>query len=101
MKKIRVIIISATLLFAVDAVRNYNITSGDHYNSSSIYAGEIADIPDASIAGKEKDTAASSGGVLYSVMIAVLTAWVGIGIYLFLIDRRISKIEKEIDINNR
>lgn len=44
----------------------------------------------------EKEAPADAGVVLYRVMGVVLIVWIGLAVYLFSIDRKLSGIEKDL-----
>lgn len=44
----------------------------------------------------EKDRSAESSNVLYQVMAVILVIWLGLAVYLFLIDRKVARLEKSM-----
>lgn len=60
----------------------------------SVFAQET--VTPSQVTPPEMDRTAESSAVLYQVMAVVLVIWLGLGLFLFLIDRRVTRLEQSM-----
>jgi len=72
----------------------------DDFSANKIYSSSVclyAEGKDGKIVTDTKNRESDEDALLVKVMLAVLIIWGGVSLYLFLQDRQILKLEKEID----
>jgi CcmD family protein len=88
MKKSIAAAVMTALLYVIPGLMN----SGPDFNpkGAALYAADSGAVTSA----PAEDT--DNKGILIRVMFVILIAWAGLSVYLFLIDRRIARLEKEL-----
>jgi CcmD family protein len=87
------------LVFALSAVPFTGHTLSQRDGGSAFaqaQSGQPAKLNSAQPASGEKDLPADAAVVLYRVMGTVLVVWIGLAVFLFRVDRKLSRLEKEV-----
>jgi CcmD family protein len=87
MKKSIAAAVMTALLYGITCL---SVNTAGSIRGASLYAAESGAVTSAPAGDTD------SKGILIRVMFVILIAWAGLSVYLFLIDRRIARLEKEL-----
>ncbi len=69
--------------------------AGQFQSAAAFAQAQTGQQADLKTAQPEKEAPADAGVVLYRVMGVVLVVWIGLAVYLFTIDRKLTRLQKE------